>query len=213
MQHHALLYKAAAVSKETALPFVHLLGASEVEFVEIDSFGIDDVRALTAVAYRAPVVGNRLGVVVVVQTITVEAEQALLKLLEEPPKTTSFLFCVPKSVFLLATLLSRFSRIETSEVSVMPAVFTEFINSDIPARITLVSDRLTAKDSTWQQEMKQGLVTYLDSQKKLSAKQLGTLYYVAEHLLTRGASNKQLLEEMAFSLPLASVEENGTVVK
>ena len=111
MPHHALLYRAPAVSRETALSLVSLLEASEVEYVEVSGFGIDDVRALTTVAYRTPSIGSRLGVVVILQTITVEAEQALLKLLEEPPLTTGFLFCVPESVFLLPTLLSRFNEV------------------------------------------------------------------------------------------------------
>lgn len=213
MTHHALLYRAPAVSHETAVPLLPLLNATEVEYVEIDAFGIDDVRALTSLAYRTPSIGDKLGVVVIVKSITVEAEQALLKLLEEPPSTTAFLFCVPESVFLLPTLLSRFNEVSGSVVRTITPSFTAFAALPIPARITEVGERLTAKDLLWQQELKQGLLAYLASSKtKLPAAVMATLYYVAEHLLSRGASNKQLLEELAFTLPFNPKGENGTLM-
>jgi DNA polymerase III, delta subunit len=214
MTHHALLYRAPAVSRETAVSLLPLLAATEVEYVEVAGFGIDDVRALTMTAYRTPSVGGRLGVVVILQSMTVEAEQALLKLLEEPPLTTAFLFCVPESVFILPTLLSRFSVVGGSIDRPLTPTFVEFVSLSIPARITLVGEKLTAKDTDWQQEMKQGLLAYLTKQTAaLVPPVVATLYYVAEHLLTRGASNKQLFEELAFTLPFKAESESGTLYK
>lgn len=212
MQHHAYLYRAPAVSKQTALPLLSLLVASEIEYVLLDTFGIEDVRSLTEIAYRTPSVGERLGVVVVVQTITVEAEQALLKLLEEPPHTTVFLFCVPESVFLLPTLLSRFTTVAATIVREQTTEFRDFLSMTFAARIGLISSKLTAKDLSWQYAMREGLVAYLYVYTaENQSKNLATLYYVAEHLLTRGASNKQLLEELAFTLPFAESPVNGTL--
>jgi DNA polymerase III delta prime subunit len=146
--------------------------------------------------------------------MTVEAEQALLKLLEEPPLTTAFLFCVPESVFILPTLLSRFSVVGGHLDRPLTPSFVEFVSMAVPARITLVGEKLTAKDMDWQQEIKQGLLAYLTKQTGVLAPEVvAALYYVAEHLLTRGASNKQLFEELAFSLPFKAEAESGTLYK
>jgi hypothetical protein len=207
MTHHAFLYQAPAVSKETALPLLPLLGASETEFIEVDGFGIDDVRSLTAVAYRTPSTGDRLGVVVIAKTITVEAGQALLKLLEEPPETTAFLFCISEGVFLLPTLLSRFSVIGGAVNRELTPAFINFLSLSVPERINLIGSRLNDKDLEWQYDIKQGLTAFLFATKahpKIG--DLSIIYYILEHLLTRGASNKQLLEELAFSLPCLPVQ-------
>jgi hypothetical protein len=207
-----MLYRAPAVSREAALPLLPLLAAGEIEYVEVSGFGIDDVRSLTLMAYRTPSVGDRLGIVVILQNMTVEAEQALLKLLEEPPLTTAFLFCVPESVFILPTLLSRFSVVGGNIERLSTASFGEFVALPIPARITLIGEKLAAKDTNWQQEIKQGALSYLTKRKEVLASEVVVaLYYVVEHLLTRGASNKQLLEELAFSLPFKSQAESGTL--
>jgi DNA polymerase III delta prime subunit len=212
MQHHALLYRAPAVSRETALAFVPLLEASQIEYVILNSFGIDDVRDLTNLAYLTPSSGGKLGIVVITENITIEAEQALLKLLEEPPQTTAFLFCVPESVFLLPTLLSRFSEVTNHAKKTLTPVFIEFSILELKERISIIGSKLTNKDLIWQQAMKQGLIAYLANPKlKLKAVELTTLYYVAEHLLTRGASNKQLFEELALTMPIAQLEENDTL--
>lgn len=214
MTHHALLYRAPAVSREAAVPLLPLLAASEIEYVEVTGFGIDDVRALTMAAYRTPAVGERLGIVVILQTMTVEAEQALLKLLEEPPLTTAFLFCVPESVFILPTLLSRFSVVGGNIERPLTASFSEFVSLSVPDRITLIGEKITEKDINWQQEIKQGTLSYLTKRKEVLAPEVvATLYYVVEHFLTRGASNKQLLEELAFTLPFKAETESGTLYK
>jgi DNA polymerase III, delta subunit len=212
MEHHAYLYRAKAVSKETALALLPQLNASEIEYVVVRSFGIDNVRELTSMAYRTPDSGGRLGIVVVAEGITIEAEQALLKLLEEPPLTTAFLFCILDSVFLLPTLLSRFSDITKPSDFIQTQAFADFLSSSLKDRILVISTKLANKDLLWQQEMKQGLIAYLGNPKaNLEANSLGVLSYVVDHLLTRGASNKQLFEEIALTIPLASSTEGGTL--
>lgn len=212
MSHHALLYRAPAVSKETALPHIPLLEASSIEFLEVDAFGIDDVRNLTQMSYQTPNEGSRLGIVVIVRTMSIESEQALLKLLEEPPKTTSFLFCIPEDVFLLPTILSRFNEINAKEAREVTDAFRDFAGSKLVERLAIVSSKLTDKDLLWQQGIKRGLFWYLETKRRdLGAKDLEVILYIATHLMTRGASNKQLLEELAFTLPFLDSNKNVTL--
>jgi hypothetical protein len=65
-------------------------------------------------------------------------------------------------------------------------------------RLTVIDTALKKKDMLWQRAMKQGLIEYVAGCKDA---RLADLEYVARMLLTRGASNKMLLEHAALTLP------------
>ena len=166
-------------------------------------FGIDDVRALIAVAYRRPE-GSEVERLLLVATefITEEAQQALLKLIEEPPLSTRFIFVLPEGYNLLPTLESRFERVGSLGGATVSEAFGDFKNASIAARLTLIEESAKRKDHTWQADIKKGLLSYLtDRPKSLPASLLTELEYVSRLLLTRGASNKFLLEHLALTLP------------
>lgn len=203
LQHHAYLASVKEISQESAAPFITQIDIDEKTYISSDSFGIGDVRSLTEKAYMMPREGSKQLIILSVKSITEEAQQALLKILEEPPVTTVFLFCVPDSLYLLPTLLSRFQKLTSIEPAAESTceAFELFIKMTVPERLNEVTKRLTAKDLTWVGEMKVGLLDFLKSDsRKISPDKLSLLYWLSEHLLTRGASNKQLLEELAFSI-------------
>lgn len=215
--HHAYLYQASGTVDLKAVESQALtFGIEDVTYIYSQNFGIGDVRDLTLKAYVRPQVGDTLLIAVGVEAITSEAQQALLKILEEPPQTTIFLFCIPRSVFLLPTLLSRFSEMETASDNVhSPLVATEaflsFMAMTAPERIDIISKKLTAKDIVWIGDIKNGLCAELSvgtaHQYQAVVREL---YFVAEHLMTRGAANKHLLEELALTLP--RLQKNEKVV-
>ena len=88
--HHAVLFSASE-------PLVVSIDGYETIAVHNQyrqaQFGIDDVRALISVAYRRPE-GAEVERLLLVATefITEEAQQALLKLIEEPDEAVG-LFC------------------------------------------------------------------------------------------------------------------------
>ncbi len=204
LPHHSYLLRVDEVKPETALAFVTSIQIEEVNYVTLDSFGIGDVRTLTAQAFVRPQVGDTQVIVVTTSTITVEAQQALLKILEEPPVSTVFVFCLPKTLYLLPTLLSRFFDVTSSETLESPKenkTLEEFCTLRVADRITEITNRLGKKDLAWVDEIKAGLLQKLVRDSKvLAPEKLNLLFFVAEHLQTRGASNKLLLEEMALSL-------------
>jgi DNA polymerase III delta prime subunit len=173
-------------------------------FLRIDAFGIGDVRTLTEKSFMRPSEGDAQLIVVSLTTITVESQQALLKLLEEPPCSTMFVFCVPSSLFLLPTLLSRFSTLaletEIDEV-VDTSELDELLALPIGERVETITKRLAAKDVLWVTVLKRQLIAKLANKSFHSnPDSLPLLYWIADHLQTRGASNKQLLEELALTL-------------
>jgi hypothetical protein len=197
VSHHAVLYSVAQ-----PLSYAYE-GEPEVVFKQ-PQFGIDLARALIETAYRRPAEGSseRL-VVVATEFITEEAQQALLKIIEEPPVSTKFVFILRDGYTLLPTLESRFFR-QSSEVSCDGGegeVFQTFMTLSYRERLSLIEESIKKKDDTWQKALKQGLVQYLKTNRgTLPTVQLKELEYCARLLLTRGVSNKFLFEHLALVL-------------
>jgi len=145
-------------------------------------------------------------VVVTASNITYEAQQALLKILEEPPATTRFLFVVPTDVNLIPTLMSRFLDLSEREVvsNETLEIFNIFYHQSYADRLKDISTHVSSKDSAWIMGIKTGLASYLDAEESLNLERKKACHFVLESLGTRGASNKLLLEELALSLPISA---------
>ncbi len=208
LKHHAYLCRVSIVKPESVADFVTSLEVTEVNYITLENFGIDDVRALTEKAFVRPQRGSIQLIVVCINSITIEAQQALLKLLEEPPASTAFVFCVSNTLYLLPTVLSRFQLtiINTNhEEGMNNPFFSKFISLSIPERFNEITTRLTAKDTKWIDQIKDGLLWQLKHRSLIhSAESAALLFWIAEHLQTRGASNKMLLEELALTIKPAA---------
>jgi len=206
LAHHAYLCRMPEVTADKVRIVADTFDIKATVFLDITAFGINDVINLTDKAYMRPSEGDVQILVVSLTTITIESQQALLKLLEEPPAGTVFLFCVPNSLFLLATLLSRFSVLpyDLSETeSVDTAELDAFLALSTGARMTMVADRISAKDVLWVTDLKRQLISKLTKKSfHGNPEKLALMYWIADHLQTRGASNKQLLEELALTEPV-----------
>ncbi|TRZ53683.1 hypothetical protein D4R99_00390 [bacterium] len=113
--HHAFLIEGDSVYTRTALrdfietemqiPHIGNPDFSEQEFV---SFGIDDGRALKEMqSRRAFAEGGKKIFIIIANTFTIESQNSLLKIFEEPTVDTHFFILVPSAKFFLPTLLSR----------------------------------------------------------------------------------------------------------
>jgi len=89
---------------------------SSIDVVEIDAAsnrGIDDVRLLKDKAYFLPSrLKKKVFVIDEVHMLTKEAFNALLKLIEEPPKHTIFILCTTDYQKIPETVLSRLVRVD-----------------------------------------------------------------------------------------------------
>lgn len=208
LTHHAYLCRVSIVKPESIESFVASLAISEVNYITLENFGISDVRTLTEKAYIRPQIGSRQLIVVCISSITIEAQHALLKLLEEPPVSTAFIFCVSNTLYLLPTLLSRFQltaiSVGVNDTTASPS-FSNFILLSVPERLNEITLRLAAKDTKWVEEIKDGLLGQLVKHGSIvPSESVALLYWIAEHLQTRGASNKLLLDELALTLKSAA---------
>jgi DNA polymerase III delta prime subunit len=198
--HHAVL-----VTSTTPLQYEVEQGMNippEAQY-RLPQFGIGDVRALITAAHRRPL-GDSAQQILLVATefITEEAQQALLKIIEEPPVSTKFIFVIQEGYRLLPTLESRFARSEGPAIVYDTSVFNSFKQASYAERLVQIEYATKNKDHAWQIAMKQGMTEFLISKRReLTGDVLSELEYVLRLLLTRGASNKFLFEHLALTLP------------
>jgi len=95
---------------------VEILRGSSMDIIEIDAAsnrGIDDIRLLKDRAYLLPSkLKVKVFIVDEVHMLTKEAFNALLKLIEEPPKNTIFILCTTDPQKIPETVLSRLMKID-----------------------------------------------------------------------------------------------------
>lgn len=200
ISHHAVLFCSAT-------PLTATIAAYETVPVtdqyRIPQFSIADVRTLITNAHRRPDgVTETRTIMVATEFITEEAQQALLKIIEEPPLSTVFVFIIPEGYYFLPTLESRFERAGSIGEESTHEAFSAFQGASYAERLALIEQSTKQKNHAWQSAIKKGLIHYLKETAVTLPKQtLSDLEYVTRLLLTRGASNKFLLEHLALVLP------------
>lgn len=114
LAHHAsVLIGGASVHEEllsilTKKHKVRAAGNPDFFDRQYQSFVIDDARELKTLAETRPANGDALKVfVLLMNSVTIEAQNALLKLLEEPPQYARFFIILPSAHMLLPTVKSR----------------------------------------------------------------------------------------------------------
>ena len=119
--HHAYLIEGAR--KEIIpeiLKFLKTLGINTVgnpDFVNIsiDNFKIDEAFSLRAMSADKSFSSTRKIFLVCVNSFSLDAQNVLLKMFEEPAENTIFFLIVPDINILLKTLVSRFYLISTRQ--------------------------------------------------------------------------------------------------
>ena len=90
------------------------------------AMGIEDVRSIQKKILLKPFRGKTKAIVIqVYENITTEAQNALLKILEEPPANTIIVISIQKKELLLSTIISRCKVIELKEKEI------SLINEDL----------------------------------------------------------------------------------
>ncbi len=202
--HHALLYFS---TNDTALQLLLVTRRleSEVTVYKMDVLSISEVRQLITTAYLKPQSQPTRTIVIVTGNITVEAQQALLKILEEPPLTTKFILWLRSGTLLLPTLRSRLDvQIAPGEqvMATPSAIFANFKQSTYATRIEQIATLTKNKDVAVLAEMSEALGQWLVSFKSSDVTSSTHISWCLSQLELRGASKKMLWEEIALLLPV-----------
>ncbi len=115
-------------------------------------FGIEESRLLKAEQGRRLGTDESLHIVIRTDNITVEAQNALLKTLEEPTPGVHIFILVSEKQNLLPTLLSRVIVVELEaapNVGQYPAV-KKFLSASVEERLSLIAKFIEANEETGQ---------------------------------------------------------------
>lgn len=183
-----------------------------------ESFGIDEGRELQDLQ-RMHATGETGRKIFIIQTSTVtrEAQNALLKMFEEPTRGTHFFLVIPSPDRLLPTLKSRFELISKNaeEKDLMSkthaAEVQAFLQSKIPGRLEQVKKILEALEK--EKMVKSFILAFLDAielelhrviheeKAKITSKHIEDFLKLKGYAADRSSSLKLILESIALLLP------------
>jgi DNA polymerase III gamma/tau subunit len=162
---------------------------------ESESFGIEEARNLGEWAARKPLIGEVKVYFLITKSIGFEAQNALLKVLEEPTLGTYFFISLENVGNILPTFLSRVRVLEfISEEILENKKAAKFLNGNINERLAIVRTLSAKEDKNLMRELIKDLeeVSFktpeADRKKVLTAKIFAT---------ARGSSPRMLLEWLA----------------
>lgn len=179
-----------------------------------DTFTIDEARALKERVSGKGFAGARKIFVIECRSITLEAQNSLLKIFEEPTQGTLFFLIVESDEFLLATVRSRlmiFKQDRTSDESDSRQVIEaeSFLKAKLPERMQIV--KKLADDISDENKTKNDAIHFIKNLETAFAGNLGNLKKYPEvfgailrserDIALSGASVKMLLESIAIILP------------
>ena len=199
-------------AKEGSSKFdTHILDAAE-------NPGIGDVRNLQVNFSRRPFESKyQTFIILEAQNLTLEAQNALLKILEEPAASVKILLTAPTSEGLLSTITSRCQKLELTEKSeevINEALFKKFLNSDSYESYKMI-DKLDieAWEAAWRGVLLNLFTSGEGSQLK-GAQEAKILNYVKliakmKSLRQRKASIKLIKSLLLLSIPPVSLINEG----
>lgn len=221
--HHAYIVEGNTEESHASLfsilktHFGMVPGHADLFIFDTESMGVDNVTDIISANMRKPVAGGKKFIVTSFTTISHNAQNSLLKTLEEPQKNTHiFLLTQTASVF-LPTVLSRVHVVGlenstessgresvTSEASLLAATF---LSSPIPRRLELVKEMIKDRDDErindafverFVAELETKAYTHNADLKKTSY--MAPFLVVDEYLRDQSSSKKLLLEYLALTL-------------
>ncbi len=180
---------------------------------EYQRFGIDDAIELRDRSSKRPVAGSHRIFIIATAGMTSEAQNALLKTLEEPPADAVFFFVVPAPETLLQTLRSRaqiLTLVHTGEKEQTIDAKT-FLAAPSQKRLDMLKP-LLEKDEDDKRDIG-NIIRFLSSLEQLLEKNpeglarrvttegLHAIYRARKYIGDKGALVKPLLEQIALLAP------------
>lgn len=173
----------------------------EMVHVTTDVFGIEESRRVVAqVHVRA---GRDRFFILEAHAITAEAQNALLKVLEEPPSKNHFFVCVPHECQVLATLRSRVHEIRRGDNHAESTRAEVFLALPHARRIAHLEPLLKEKDVVGARMLIADIERYAHAHGWMyrEPEAIRHLFSVREAIAQSGAPLKVLIESIALTMP------------
>ncbi len=212
--HHAYLLTGSDDAYVQALNFlsahqITVSGSADVLYRAYDRLGIDDVVQIVERSITRPVDLPRRVVILSFADATTEAQNALLKVLEEPPAPSIFFIITPSPHTLLPTLRSRLSEVAGAAAVPISNEAKQFAGASVEMRLDTIKEMLATKEDDEVRTL-MSITTLLNGVERMIATQLAqpsmrhglrSLYAAKRALTTPGAALKPMLEQLAILLP------------
>lgn len=208
MQHHARLYVATSL-QDPHIPEQIRNPGTDVDHVMNDTLTIDLVRRVIEQAHQLPLQASTRQIVIVARRCTNEAQNALLKVLEDPPPTTGFSLVVPSLSVVLPTVRSRVQIVPTPD----PAgdtgdVAIDFLRQPYADRLASIHQLAKQKDSGALRDLIADCATWVSNAYSTRSDVTDHVLQVANQSVIyagqSGASLKMLAEQLAVLLPVVT---------
>ena len=210
--HHAIVFESdlergrVEISQMLGKLNYGIKGNPDLWIETYDLLSVDDAREIRKNVVLRPVAGEfRVGIISFLFA-TPEAQQALLKTLEELPKHFRLIVITPRVSILLPTILSRLLVISSEEKNVQNNEFEKFITLPVEERIKYIESFLKKRDDLSASKIKYGalfLINTIEAElyKKWDKKNgavFSRLSTLREYLFDPGSSVKMILEEITL---------------
>ncbi|MDB5238376.1 MAG: polymerase subunit delta, polymerase subunit delta protein [Candidatus Kaiserbacteria bacterium] len=168
-------------------------------------FGVDEAREIRERA-GSKALGERRVFLLSMPYMTNEAQNALLKVLEEPPADALFFFVLPSPETLLPTLRSRTQTLMIEHATAEGIVDSaKFLASSPTKRLDMLKP-LLEKDEDEKRDMS-GVIMFLSSLERMLGESpdkagLDAVYRARRYIGDKGALIKPLLEQVALLVPV-----------
>lgn len=204
MQIHATLIEAPTLA-DASLPDGVRAPSTDVQHLEVSRVGIDDARRVMTLAAQRPVRDPYRTFVIACSGMTTEAQNALLKLFEEPPQQVRFYVVVPHTSVIIPTLRSRFvETLHTNEERTDDEAIA-FLTSSYADRLSRIASLHQKKDTDGMIVLARSVCRYIaDHSEDYTRDMLADTLFVESQIGARGASKKMLLEQLALTVPIAA---------
>jgi DNA polymerase III delta prime subunit len=195
---------------------VNTVGNPDFIQISIDNFKIDEAFDLRSMSTDKSFVSTKKIFLICVNNFSLDAQNVLLKMFEEPIENTHFFLVVPDVNALLKTLISRFYVISPkSDLGEEMKTAEKFISLTLPKRIDYIKELLVEEDN---EDEDGNEIIATDSARSRALKFLNALevvvsktvfdtkvfehfFKVREFLRMPGSSTKTLMESIALIIP------------
>ncbi|MDD3531171.1 MAG: hypothetical protein PHV99_01070 [Candidatus Pacebacteria bacterium] len=218
LRHHAFIIEAeieegievaqAWTEKELGM---EIAGNPDVVVMRYGLLSVDDARRVSELAAGAPFKGETKVIIIAASRVYHEAQNALLKIFEEPPKGTYLFLILPTLGGLLPTLRSRVQVLNVGRTaSNIPESAEEFIKASKEKRSAMIKKLASGKDEEERRENRDRAIAILNGIEIITrdrglTKSSGTLLEEIQilrgYLHDRSAPVKQILEHLAIVTP------------
>ena len=188
---------------------ISLVNNPDLFVFDLPKIGIGEVRRIGSIVARTNISAGSKVIILAMDSITIEAQNAFLKTLEEPASPTLFYILVPSGTYLLDTIISRTQQIYTEAVSQVD--ISQYLNGSYADRMELLKTFYKEDESGKEKIQKGELVIFLTTLEQqlvqlVTNKAIEPAVYsdvvdMTQYVLDRSANVKQIFEYICLRIP------------